>query len=237
MPFVNESSFTLSLANCSFPQTLLNYGSNLEALANLPGIKSVCISDQNVDQCIGTSAVMRLSLACTLYFTLLLPLALSEESFAGWWAAKLIVFAGLVVGCFYMPADAIDQYGQAARVFSGVFLVRLCKLSILSGALGTNSPHLQVILAVLTVDFAYNTQDWFVARMEEAEAEMGAQADFEPGLLSNKWRVFCTCLNAAFFPLISWYVYLYSARRSPPRVLVHSGGPGVRHITFCVCDE
>ena len=105
-------------------QSLLNYGSNLESLTNLPGIKSVCITPGHINQCIGTSAVLRISLGCTLYFTLILPTALSEESFSGWWAAKLLVWAGLVAGCFFMPASAIDSYGQASRIFSGVFLVR-----------------------------------------------------------------------------------------------------------------
>lgn len=103
---------------------LLNYGSSLDSLTNLPGIKGVCIPDGYLDQCIGTSAVLRIALGCTLYFALILPTALSEDSFSGWWAMKLLLWIGLVAGCFFMPANAIDQFGQAARVFSGVFLVR-----------------------------------------------------------------------------------------------------------------
>ena len=84
----------------------------------------MCIpGTSTVNQCIGISAVLRIALGCTLYFTLMLPTALSIETFTGWWSIKLLVWMALVVGSFFMPADTINQFGQAARGFSGVFLV------------------------------------------------------------------------------------------------------------------
>lgn len=168
---------------------LLNYGGTINGLLDLPGIRDVCTTGTHQGTCVGVSAVLRISLGCTMYFAVMLPTALSESSFQGWWAIKLLVWAGSMIGCFFLPSDTMNQYGQAARGFSGVFLV---------------------VLALLSIDFAYNVQDWFTSKMEAAEADLGS--DYEVGLCQNKWRFFYllfafVCISLSLAGIIAMFVY------------------------------
>jgi len=101
-----------------------------------------------------------------------------------------------------MPARCISTSTGKPPVSSAACSLCVCVSSAFSLALlGTNLPHLQVILAVLTVDFAYQH-----ARLVCCSVWKRPKLKWEPKpILSQascqtEWRVFCTCLNAAVSP-------------------------------------
>ena len=85
---------------------------------------------------------------------------------------------------------------------------------------------------MLTVDFAYNIQDYFVKRMEETEAAL-ERPDFEPGLLQNKWRVLYLLL--VFFCMVCAIVcigWLFSFATSRPNGELCSDSTGFLSFTL-----
>ncbi|RYG55153.1 hypothetical protein EON66_05975 [archaeon] len=101
-----------------FALVLYNYGEKIEFLTKLPVIRDVCTNQgSTTSQCFGASAVLRISLALTVFFALNLFTVFSATTFVGLWGVKVLVWIALVVGSFFIPATSIVPYGEVrARI-------------------------------------------------------------------------------------------------------------------------
>ena len=97
---------------------LYNYGDQISFLQDISAISNICNPQgAAVSQCYGASAVLRISLALCLFFAVNMISIISADSFVGWWAIKILLWIGLVIGCFFIPTDAIAAYGKVNHTF------------------------------------------------------------------------------------------------------------------------
>lgn len=135
-----------------------------DALGGVPVIGSVCTDYQ----CFGQQAAYRISGALFAFFLVLTVLtALFAASHLGAWLIKVLVYCGFLAVTLAIPNYFWVGYSQLARYGSVLFLL------------------LQVFIII---DFAYSAHEWLIARMEAEDARLDA-AGWEPGLLSNRWKV------------------------------------------------
>jgi hypothetical protein len=158
--FVILSSSVVALA-------LYNYGDRI-SWSSLPYVGAVCNPQGAVaGQCFGASAVVRISLACTLFFTANLLFAFAGDAFVGWWGPKLLLWAAAMVGMFFVPMEVVQSYLQVSRAFSILFLLAM---------------------VILIIDFAYTAQEWFGHKMDAVDDRLSATYE-EVGLCQNPWRL------------------------------------------------
>lgn len=117
-----------------FALVLYNYGEKIEFLTKLPVIRDVCTNQgSTTSQCFGASAVLRISLALTVFFALNMLTVFSATTFVGLWGVKLIVWIALVVGSFFIPAASIVPYGEVrARAGACACLTSCTRLRLLA---------------------------------------------------------------------------------------------------------
>jgi len=100
-----------------------SFGFTLYGEISVQGCGSDCQSDQ---------AVYRVCLALTLFFAThafivgALPDHLSYTFNGGYFLWKFLIFIPLLVSMFYIDAQRMDEYAQAARITSLIFLVIQC---------------------------------------------------------------------------------------------------------------
>lgn len=174
---------------------LYTYGDQISWLNDIPAISDICTNKgTTASQCYGASAVLRISLALCLFMTLNLLTCFSGDFFVGLWAVKVVVWLGLLIGMFFIPADAVEKYGQTARIFSILFIIAM---------------------ALLLVDFAYHLQEVLVSKIEATHAQLKEKfADI--GCCQNLWRWLYVGLVSAL--LIGSFIgivllYKFSANR------------------------
>ncbi|KAI3629910.1 hypothetical protein MIR68_011345 [Amoeboaphelidium protococcarum] len=111
--------------------------------------------DQNCDRdCFSYLAVDRVSLASVFYHTLLFIITLGVRSSKdprayihnGFWPIKTILWAGLIVACFFIPADQLKTYWIATFVFAALFIL---------------------LQAMMLVDFAWVWSGTWVGKYED----------------------------------------------------------------------
>ncbi|XP_062090738.1 uncharacterized protein LOC133797006 [Humulus lupulus] len=81
--------------------------------------------------CLGAHGVLRVSLSCfTFYFTMFLTTVRTSKLNeprdvwqSGWWSAKIVLWAALLIIPFLLPSSFIQLYGQIAHFGAGVFLL------------------------------------------------------------------------------------------------------------------
>mmetsp|Transcript_28300 Transcript_28300/g.49769 ORF Transcript_28300/g.49769 Transcript_28300/m.49769 type:complete len:433 (+) Transcript_28300:130-1428(+) len=97
--------------------------------------------------CQGDQAVYRITLALTLFFAMhavlivILPFKMGRELHISWFGAKMAVFIGILIGCFYMDVDSLNDFASACRVIALVFLV---------------------YQAIALIDYAYTLHFWMI---------------------------------------------------------------------------
>lgn len=121
-----------------------------------------------VTACFGLQAVYRVSGSLCGFFTIMVLLTLAlPVAHHGAWIIKLAAYL-LLLGCSVLiPNSFFEGYAQAARFGSILFLVVQC---------------------IIIIDFAYVLHEGLLSRMEAREASM-TRAGYEPGCLSNGWKV------------------------------------------------
>jgi hypothetical protein len=135
-----------------------------QALPWVSQISSGC----SAGQCFGAQAVYRVSLALALFFSFMAALtALLPVTHLAGWLVKLLLYVTVLGLTLLIPNDNMVQFANAARVFSVVFLLA------------------QVLIII---DFAYKVHEGIVARAEAYDAD-AERRGWEPGLLSNAWKV------------------------------------------------
>eukprot|EP00197_Chlamydomonas_leiostraca_P006389 CAMPEP_0202866810 /NCGR_PEP_ID=MMETSP1391-20130828/8372_1 /ASSEMBLY_ACC=CAM_ASM_000867 /TAXON_ID=1034604 /ORGANISM="Chlamydomonas leiostraca, Strain SAG 11-49" /LENGTH=381 /DNA_ID=CAMNT_0049546795 /DNA_START=130 /DNA_END=1272 /DNA_ORIENTATION=- len=114
-------------------------------------VKDFCQDAEDKAACAGGQIAMRISFANFSFFALhaLLLLGMTKESdpriygHASFWGLKLLLWAGALVGFFFVPTRVIYGYAQFARIASGVFLV---------------------MQLVLLINLIYEVNEWLVER-------------------------------------------------------------------------
>lgn len=107
------------------------------------------------EECTGTGIVLRISFAMVLLSTFLSLLVCGVESSENpramiqndGFIIKWLMLAGITVGALYLPNENAIQYGYAAAVGGGFFIL---------------------IQAVLVMEFAYGWNDYLVEKFEES---------------------------------------------------------------------
>jgi len=100
------------------------------------------------ESCQADQAVFRVSLALTLFFAAhvlmvgVTPAAIGRNIHASFFGFKFLAFIPLLVGMFYVDPDRIDEYADAARIFSLFFLV---------------------IQSIAIIDTAYKLHNWMIS--------------------------------------------------------------------------
>ncbi|PRW59950.1 putative serine incorporator [Chlorella sorokiniana] len=166
-----------------------------------------CLSqtDPTNRSCLGQQAVMAISFGTFCFFALqmLLLLGVSHKSnprlsiHTGWWPIKFLLWAGACAGFFWVPASALDGFSQAARVFSGFFII------------------LQLIILL---DFIYVVNEWLLERDQCAWALVASTALLicgafvGIGFLYHYWAPEPSCsLNIWFITSIILFFLIYGA--------------------------
>lgn len=175
---------------------LYNYGDQITWLTSIDVIKQICTEQgqATVSQCYGASAALRISLALCIFFSINLLTSFAGEAFVGWWSVKFLLWLGLMIGSFFIPATAIEKYGQTSRVFSTLFLLAM---------------------VIILIDFAYHTHELLHSKAAERDAELSGSYD-EIGLFQNCWRLLylAISLSAVLASLIGiGFLYHFSANR------------------------
>uniref|UniRef100_A0A6V3PNW9 Uncharacterized protein n=3 Tax=Lotharella globosa TaxID=91324 RepID=A0A6V3PNW9_9EUKA len=99
------------------------------------------------DACKGDQAVYRITLALTLFFAAhaflvtLVPYAFAKEIHTACFGVKVLMFIGMVIGMFYMENESLNQFAEACRVISLIFLV---------------------FQSIVIIDYAYTLHFWMI---------------------------------------------------------------------------
>ena len=120
--------------------------------------------------CAGSQAVYRISFGMLSFFFLCGVVSSIITPFhKGWWIIKGLLYVAALVYPFFVPAFVFDGYQQAARYFSGAFLV----------------------FQVLTfIACAYNLHEGLMGKSEEfTEKQSAATGDDKKGTCLNCWTV------------------------------------------------
>ncbi|KAM6582196.1 hypothetical protein CsatB_009198 [Cannabis sativa] len=96
----------------------------------LPEMEKLKGCDDEHD-CLGAHGVLRVSLSCfTFYFTMFLTTVGTSKLNdrrdvwqSGWWSAKIVLWAALLIIPFLLPSPIIQFYGEIAHFGAGVFLL------------------------------------------------------------------------------------------------------------------
>eukprot|EP00158_Paraphelidium_tribonemae_P002557 Partr_v1_DN25467_c0_g1_i1_m53680 putative serine incorporator len=107
-------------------------------------------------ECWNFYSVYRIALGFILYHSFLVVVLLGVRSSQdirailhnGWWPVKFLLWAGSILGCFFIPADRFDQFHVAAFAFSFVFII---------------------IQSILLVNLAWGVSEFLVGKMENDE--------------------------------------------------------------------
>ena len=157
----------LMFVTALFALGLYGWGDKISWFRDIPQINAVCTSGGSADNaCYGPSAVLRISLALTVFFALNLLGVVSAATFAGWWSIKAIFWAALLAGSLFIPGAADTGYAQVARVCSLGFVLAM---------------------VVILVDFAYTVQDALLAKAEATQKEL-EKSYAVVGCCQNAWR-------------------------------------------------
>jgi hypothetical protein len=98
-----------------FALALYNYGDQISFLTDISVINDICTNKgTTTSQCFGASAVLRISLALALFFGVNTFTSFSADAFVGCWGAKVAIWLTLIIGCFFIPADAMEKYGEVS---------------------------------------------------------------------------------------------------------------------------
>jgi len=145
-----------------------------EALPWVSQISSGCAAGQ----CYGAQAVYRVSLALAVFFSLMTALTflLPVTHLAGW-LVKLLLFVAFLGLSLLIPNANMTQYADAARVFSVVFML---------------------VQVLIIIDCAYNLHEWMMQHADASDADADRRG-WEPGLLSNCWKVSYAVISFTFF--------------------------------------
>lgn len=137
--------------------------------------------------CKGDASVFRISLVLTLFFLFMAVVSFFSESFhRGFWAIKLTLLIGGIVGCFFIPNTAFDNNGYAwvARFGSIIFLT------------------LQILVLI---DFAYQWNENWVARAYE-----GALTEYDAATHPNWLIAILACAFCMYALCITIIALLYA---------------------------
>lgn len=147
---------------------LYTYGDQISWLHDIPTINNLCTNNgqSTVSACFGASAVLRISLGLTIFFTVALLTSFSSTMFAGLWGPKVLIWLICIIGCIFVPSDAIEKYGATARIFALGFLVA------------------QIILLI---DFAYHLHERLLDKIEATQVALREKFE-EIGCCQNMWR-------------------------------------------------
>jgi hypothetical protein len=176
----------------------LHYGDQIGYLADIPALKDACgaLPGPAASTCYATSVVLRLSLACGLFFSLFAVVGtLSSTVFRGWWGLKVLLWFAAVAGCFFVPDADINNFAKYAVACSSIFLFAM---------------------AVMLVDACYTAQAWISAKMDAIDAVLSTHYD-SIGLCQNKWRL--AYLAATLLAFVGAFVgigYLYKFSVNQP---------------------
>ncbi|KAJ6826503.1 putative serine incorporator [Iris pallida] len=105
--------------------TIRDYGHN--ALSELERLKGC----HGAHYCLGAEGVLRISFGSFIFFLVMFLSTAGTKQLkdprsswhSEWWAAKIILWMGLMTIPFFIPMAFIDLYGRIARFGAGVFLV------------------------------------------------------------------------------------------------------------------
>lgn len=157
----------LILLSSLFAFVLYFWGDQITWLTDIAVLKAICTNNGVTEsQCYGSSAVIRVSLALCIFFAVNVLASFSADAFVGMWSIKLLVWLGLIIGMFFVPANAIVGYAQTARVFSVLFIIAM---------------------VMLLIDFAYHMQEALVDKIEATNAEL-LKTYKDIGWCQNVWR-------------------------------------------------
>lgn len=151
-------------------EMLSSWAKYLDACNNVaPGQSSSCWGLQG---CYRVSAAV-----CGFFFTLAPLAAIYPPSHLGAWMLKVLYFLALLFITLAMPNSFFTVYADISRYASILFMIA------------------QVLIIV---DFAYKIHEWLLTRMEKRDESMRT-ADWEPGCLSNGWKVLYLSLSFLTF--------------------------------------
>ncbi len=82
------------------------------------------VCDRNNLVCVGNQAVYRLSFSLAVFFLLMLIVTLiTPSAHKSWWMLKLLIWAGLTIGWFFIPGEVFIVYSEIARVLSFFYII------------------------------------------------------------------------------------------------------------------
>lgn len=157
---------------------LSGWASLVAEACNAAGGAAVAGGGSSVAACFGLQAAYRVSASlCGFFVVMLLLTAALPVAHHGAWLLKLALFL-LLLGCSVLvPNSFFDVYAQLSRYGSIVFLV---------------------IQVVIIIDFAYVLHEALLRRIDARQRALDANAgSFEPGALSNGWKVLYVAAAAA----------------------------------------
>lgn len=145
------------------------------------------------DGCLGQSAVLRISFGNFLFFAAHLVVLLGVKrqndrrllAHTGFWPLQLLLWGGLIGACFAMPDSAIQGYGQAARVFSAIFIL---------------------VQLIILLDFVYDANDWLLGRPRCAFALVAGSALLIVGSFVGAGFMFKFYAPSASCGLNIWFI-------------------------------
>lgn len=190
--------FSLLAISAILGGVALHYGDQIGYLADIPSLKDACgdLPSDAASACYATSIVLRLSLACGLFFSVFaLAGTVSSTIFRGWWGLKVLLWFAAVVGCFWVPDVDINNFAKFAVACSAVFLFAM---------------------AVMLVDACYSLQEWVSSKMDATDAVLSTHYD-TIGICQNKWRVlYLAATLVTFVGALIGVGYLYKFSTNQP---------------------
>lgn len=140
-------------------------------------------------ECLAQQGVFRVSMALAGFFiTCAVGCRLSKAFHNALWPLKLLlVFAPLMIGMMFVPAEVVDAFVWVARCGAAVFVV---------------------LQMVVIVDLAYAVNDWFVAQ-SNADSIAGYQPQGDNGFFTNLFS--CGGLDEALTTLLSISLLLFAS--------------------------
>ena len=128
------------------------------------------------EKCVGNSGVYRVTSATFLFYALSALISLCRPTFnREMWIVKIFAFLALVTGTIFIPNEPLFTpiFMNLSRVLSAIFII---------------------FQQVIIIDMAYNINEHYVAKADQAEAEEGQGK-------GNKWLVLLLVLSGLSFVL------------------------------------